>query len=128
MCGCVDVWICGDGDNCTSIHIYKYIIIYKIILNIIIFEYYKNRQPGVEKKEKVTRDRSNMVYEGVSRRAGGVSGVIGGYRVCRRRRPARAREPLRTLRTLRTGERGGDVSAQVEEAKSSGVGGFYAEA
>jgi len=63
-----------------------------------------------------------MVYEGVSRRAGGVSGVIGGYRVCRRRRPARAREPLRT------GERGGDVSAQLEEAKSSGVGGFYAEA
>lgn len=34
----------------------------------------------------------------------------------------------RTLRTLRTGERGGDVSAQLEEAKSSGVGGFYAEA
>jgi len=31
-------------------------------------------------------------------------------------------------RTLRTGERGGDVSAQLEEAKSSGVGGFYAEA
>lgn len=89
---CVDVWICGDGDNCTSIHIYKYIIIYIIILNTFIFEYYKNRQRGVKKKEKATRDRSRKVYDGVSRRAGGVSGVIGGYRVCRRRRPARARE------------------------------------